>query len=121
MADSVFIYDPSKQRDGSGTVLRQWRIYYGDGSNFDSNDGSWESAPSENVQLVVLYEGEDDALGRPRRFIFSGDDYYFKDGEIFGSSFNDIANTRGSVKFGKLLNDRRFAFIGARANRDYNI
>ena len=123
MADVFFIYDPSGQREGAGTILRQWRIYYGDGTTFDSNDGSWEGAPSENVQLVILYEGENDNTipPRPRRFIFSGDDYYFKDGEIFGSSFDDITKVRGSIKFGKFLSDDDFSRIRLKAEVDFNI
>jgi hypothetical protein len=35
--------------------MRGWRLYYGDGSTFDSWEGSWEEAPSDNVQILMLY------------------------------------------------------------------
>lgn len=32
-----------------------WKIYYNDGSVFSSKDGSWNSANSNNIVLVVLF------------------------------------------------------------------
>ena len=50
-----------------------WRIYYSDGSTFDSNDGSPEEAPSEGYVCAVGY---DDA---GRRYIMHGWDFYHFD------------------------------------------
>lgn len=30
-----------------------WRITYGDGSTFTSDNGSWDDAPGKNVQILV--------------------------------------------------------------------
>jgi hypothetical protein len=30
-----------------------WRLYYGDGSSYDSDDGSWLTAPHRNVQYLA--------------------------------------------------------------------
>ena len=37
-----------------------WRIYYGDGSTYDENDGPPAEAPKRNVQAIVV---TDDAVG----------------------------------------------------------
>lgn len=118
---SFFYYYPSEARRGAGTTVRLWRIYYGDGSTFDSNDGTWEEAPSENVQIVSLYEATSDAQGRPTRYVFSGSDYYFKDGDMFGDSFNDRTKVKGSVKYGLYLSDEDFDLIRISAFKDYSL
>lgn len=35
--------------------IKAWRIYYADGSTFDSTQGSWAEAPPFGVQCVVWY------------------------------------------------------------------
>jgi len=35
--------------------IKSWRIYYADGSTFDSTQGSWADAPAFGVQCVVYY------------------------------------------------------------------
>lgn len=114
-------YVPSEQRKGAGITVRLWRIWYGDGSTFDSKAGLWEIAPNDNVQVVMLYENWNDSMGRPRRFMMDGSDYYFKDGDTFGQSFDDETKTRGSVKFGKWLTDEAYETIRLRAFEDYTI
>ena len=52
--------------------IRAWRIYYADGSTFDSGQGEWADAPPFGVQCVVYYhappyktmdrQGVDDAV-----------------------------------------------------------
>lgn len=48
-----------------------WRIYYDDGSSFDSSMGSEEDAPSYGI-LCIVYPNED--FGR---IVMSGWDWYF--------------------------------------------
>ena len=116
-----YTYKPEEQRKGAGTTVRAWRIYYGDFTTFDNKRGTWDDAPAENVQIVILFEGWDDDLGRPRRFMMSGDDYYYSDGTWFGSSFTDIAKAFGTVKFGKFISDADFNRILQTAEADYNL
>lgn len=35
--------------------IKSWRIYYADGSTFDSTMGTWAEAPPFGVQCVVYY------------------------------------------------------------------
>jgi hypothetical protein len=35
--------------------IKSWRVYYADGSTFDSTMGSWAEAPPFGVQAVVYY------------------------------------------------------------------
>ena len=120
MADFYF-YVPSDQRKGEGVTVRLWRIWYGNGTTFDSNDGTWEEAPSDNVQVVILYEDWNDLQGRPRRFVMSGSDYYFKDEDLFGHSFDDETKTRGTVKRGKWLTDEAYEAIRLKAMEEYSL
>lgn len=47
-----------------------WRLVYGDGSTFSSDDGSWDDAPSTNVQVLeYLHEP-------PYRTFTYGEDEY---------------------------------------------
>ncbi len=57
-----------------------WRIYYADGSTFDSSMGGPEDAPVENVQIIAeLRDG--------RRIAHSlAEDYYIWDGEKWETS-----------------------------------
>lgn len=48
-----------------------WRIYYGDGSVFTSADGSWDDAPSEDVQILEYVHAE------PYHTLCLGEDEYF--------------------------------------------
>lgn len=38
--------------------MLKWRIYYGDGTTFSSEDGGPELAPARNVQLIVQGDSE---------------------------------------------------------------
>lgn len=35
--------------------IKSWRVYYADGSTFDSTMGAWAEAPPFGVQCVVYY------------------------------------------------------------------
>ena len=39
--------------------IKSWRVYYADGSEFTSNDGTWAEAPPFGVQCVVYYHVPD--------------------------------------------------------------
>lgn len=81
--------------------MRGWRLYYGDGSTFDSADGSWDEAPVGNVQVLMLY------LEPPlyRNQVVAADEYYLPGGS--------------SAKYGLAISDEGFYRIQDRAVHDY--
>lgn len=61
----------------------EWRVYYDDGSTFDSDDGSVQDVPALGVQAVVCHDRcPDSATGRmvAHRFDF----YWYEGPEWFG-------------------------------------
>lgn len=36
--------------------IRGWRLWYSDGSTFSSFDGTWEEAPSNDVQVLEILQ-----------------------------------------------------------------
>ena len=70
----------------------------------------------------MVYETTTDGQGRPTRRVFSGCDYYFKDGEDFGQSFDDVNLVRGEAKRGKWMNtEAAFDKLLNVAMEDYRI
>ncbi len=53
-----------------GVELMDWRIYYADGSTFDSSQGEPNDAPPTGVACIM----QRDASGRE---VVKGDDYYY--------------------------------------------
>lgn len=51
----------------------RWRIYYGDGTTFSSEDGKPELAPALDVQAIVQPERDEYGVGR---HVLNGRDYY---------------------------------------------
>lgn len=61
-----------------------WRVYYGDGSTYSNEDGSWDSAPGRRVVCVAMI----DPTGVWGRFVRNKHEFYYKaDGrdEVLGS------------------------------------
>lgn len=68
--------------------IKAWRIYYADGSTFDSTQGTMAEAPAFGVQCRVWYHVTDDQ-GREFKTIDGGE----KDGDVF-------VHEDGSLKMG---------------------
>ena len=69
-----------------------WRIYYTDGSGYNSSDTKWEDLPEDGVIVLVLYLDEYSGGGEVQhRIVLDGSDYYFHipGTELFGSN-NDM-------------------------------
>lgn len=96
-----------------------WKIFYGDGSTFSSKDGEWEDAPTTNIQVVMLYERWTDEQGRNKRRIMAGYDFYFKDGDTYGS-YNLGDQVRLDAKTGEWISNKDFADVEKRAIDDYD-
>lgn len=99
-----------------------WRIYYGDGSTFDSSQGSPQDAPGINVQVIAKAAGID--LGRLT--IASKDFYWFDRGEWFGGDVFGLWDYLAQpglkvVKFGRLISLPIFQEIMRRAVTDSDL
>lgn len=54
--------------------MLEWRIYYADGSTFDSGQGDAHESPFERGVIAIVYPDSD--IGR--RVLSSFDDYYYR-------------------------------------------
>lgn len=94
----------------------EWKIWYGDGSTFSSQDGDVTDAPALNVQIIVQHDQD---IGRVNQ---TGADYYIqREGrwwgvDIFG--LFDYLMECGTVKFGRTVDSRRFRQIFHQAETD---
>lgn len=91
----------------------RWRAFYDDDRVFNSEDTEWKDLPYDGVQLVTVY------LPQGERHI-SGQDYYFKAGDVIGGNSDPPSTTRKrypgvSIKRGRWTSDERMAEIKRRA------
>ncbi len=80
-----------------------WKVFYGDGSTFGSDEGSPADAPATNVQAIA--QVSDPAIGRR---VCSRFDFYWYEGEwhggdLFGLYDYLIRVSPSVVKFGRVL------------------
>lgn len=101
----------------------EWRLYYEDGSTFDSDEGDPFDAPRTGVQVLVLF----DEGGHPH--LISQADYYYFEPErcALGWWFADFPGmidhlhraARPLVLFGRMMQDSQFTEIEKRALADF--
>ena len=77
-----------------------WKVYYGDGSTFSSDDGEPREAPPHGVQVIVERVGE-------RTMQHSLGDYYGWDGVQWEAN-NTKQERWGVVLIGTLFDTARF-------------
>lgn len=99
----------------------QWRIYYADGSTFDSHNGTPFDAPGRGV-LCIAYRHVD--LGR--RVIHRNDYYWWCDGQwvggdLFGLFDYLIEPGCKTVKFGRTVSDGLYRTTFQRATNDRDL
>ncbi len=70
----------------------RFKIWYGDGSTFSSDEGPWEAAPKENVQVI-----------RSGNQIIKGKNYYDFDGTRFYKSDDTRELPCVSLKYGRWM------------------
>lgn len=96
--------------------MAKWKIFYGDGATFSSDDGDIKDAPATNVQIIV--QAHDDT----GRYHQSGRDYYVHwEGEWLGVDIFglfDFLMESGVVKFGRTVRSERFLEVYRRAEED---
>jgi len=112
--------------------LPNWRIYYGDGSTFDSEQGAPDKAPGLNVQAIVQRDPSPHGVGR---FVIHGGgqrpnrapiDYYCYDSEqgiwqgcdLFGLWDYLVRPGWKRVLFGRTINDETYQRIITAAGDD---
>ncbi|TAK45254.1 MAG: hypothetical protein EPO27_10565 [Betaproteobacteria bacterium] len=95
-----------------------WRIYYGDGSTFSSEDGGVDVAPRGNVQRVAYYDSDG------RRHQCHDRDYYYPDGDRwFGVDLSGLFQYlyepgMKAVFFGRTIPDAKYRRIASIADND---
>lgn len=95
-----------------------WKIFYGDGTAFSSEDGDPCDAPAWDVQIIVQV---DPVSGRYNQ---TGDDYYvFRDGRWCGVDevgFVDYLahHCPSIVKFGRTIGNERYYEVLKAAEAD---
>ncbi len=96
-----------------------WRVYYGDGATFDSNQGTVEQVPAFGVQAII----QDCPV--EKKNLVSHYDYYFWDkdesrwmGCDFAGLIDALARCKGPVKFGRYLPMYKFEAILKLASED---
>ena len=84
-------------------AVKGWRIYYGDGSTFDSSEGAWEQALVTGVQFVLIFEE------KPYRMPLYGFDEYWLPGR-----------PEGPRLVGSLIPDEDFEAMREQVMNDYD-
>ena len=96
------------------------KIWYSDSVYTGRTYADWVAAPSDDVQVVMLYFTTRDGMGRPTRLYSSGCDYYALTPEMrFSSHFDDISQVEGHVLYGKYMNFEALLSLEQRAFNDY--
>jgi hypothetical protein len=101
----------------------KWRIYYGDGSHYDSRDGSAFDAPGRNVQMIA---GPDPDHGW---YMWRSTDFYLYleaedrwiGADIFGLWDYLIEPGPKKVLFGRTISNADFQKILIHADNDPDI
>src|SRR5438046_10595703 len=87
-----------------------WKLYYGTGAVVSSQDDAWAVAPSDNVQLLIVFYAETYAIHRDdawheENYVdrYHGYDYFWKLGEQYGNSQAAEVPEGAEVKLGREL------------------
>jgi len=95
-----------------------FRVYYGDNIVASSQHAKWEDMPSDNVQVVVLFDERTWAGGNYCTLLHSHD-YYWKLGEFWGQTNRPVEIPLGAAaKRGKLLDKADWMAVYERAYGD---
>ena len=98
-----------------------WRIYYGDGSTFDNEDGGPEQAPCGRVIAIAFYDDDN------RRRVCHQADYYTWDGvRWYSASDSGFWQYMGEpgfkvVKFGREIGDVQYRNVMTQALGDLQL
>lgn len=95
-----------------------WKIYYGDGTTFSSEQGSPESAPCTRVICVAWYDED-----KRRKLSHQADYYVYGDGRWFSADMSGLLQYLMEpgfkvVKFGREIGDLAYRTIMSNAMND---
>ena len=88
----------------------EWQIFYGDGSTFNSDDGDWEDAPANDVQVVIFKENDRWVLRHGGDFFRMDEDGAIVNLDIFGL-VDYAVNVIGHIKQGRFLSTKKFHIV----------
>lgn len=112
--------DTSKTPQLEHQKFRAFKIWYSDSIYVGYSYEDWKNAPSDDVQVVMIYFKKQDALGRPTRLYSSGCDYYGLTFALnFYSHFDDITKVKGHILYGKYMNYDKLLELEQQAFNDY--
>ncbi len=105
-----------------------WKIYYANGSTFDSNDGSWKEKPGWGILAVVYFrpDSDDPKIGGRGWEIASGGDFYvrYADNTVISmdrdSLMDYIVNELGLIGVGRMVSWVEFQRVSRTANTEIN-
>lgn len=81
----------------------------------------WCGAPDDNVQVVMLYFEKRDGLGRYTRLYSSGCTHYLMTPDMkLVSSFEDVPEEKGHLKFGRFMNYEKLLELEKQAFEDFD-
>lgn len=92
-----------------------WRIFYGDGSQYSSDDGAWEQAPSLDVQVVAFVDENGKWVVRHGGDFFRLDENGAAINLDLPGMMDYVCNVLGIVKMGRFLGTAHFKRIRAEA------
>ena len=112
----------------SDKTIIGWKLYYGDGSVVSSKEKEWTDAPSENVQVLIVYFAETYEIWRDTngdgvgdqletenyRDMYFGYDYFWQ----FGNGQSAQVPENAEVKLGKELEQSEWRAIYNQALED---
>lgn len=92
-----------------------WKIYYDDNKTFSCEEGKWEEAPTDGIQVIAeLYDNGKSKLWHSK-------DYYFRNEEfIFATEDLNPFLRKLGIKFGRWHNPNKFQEIIKEARKDIN-
>jgi hypothetical protein len=108
----------------SDKTIIGWKLYYGDGLVLSSKQSTWADAPSDNVQVLIVYFAETYKIHRDGewqeenyRDMYFGYDYFWQYGNGQTAQVLDGAE----VKLGKELPQDEWRAIYNQAWQDMKI
>src|SRR5438094_10424067 len=102
-----------------------WKLYYGDGTTVSSPQSSWAEAPSDNIQLLIVFYAETYKIHRngewhEENYVdrYHNYDYYWKLGDQYGNSQAAEVPEGAEVKLGREIEKEQWMAIDNRALQD---
>jgi len=97
-----------------------FKIWYSDSTYTGTTYKEWTKAPTDDIQVVMIYFVKLDGMGRHTRLYSSGCDYYALTEDLrFTSHFDDTTKVSGHILYGKYTHWDNLMKIEKIAFEDY--